>query len=130
MPVESLVPAPLQTWEPSDEEKAQGISKVFIEKMKPFDGDMAKRMEEAAAKGEVLRYVGSIDVAGGTAKVGLGSFPKTSPFAATQFADNIVSFSTERYTPRPLVVQGPGAGGPVTAAGVFADVLRAAGLYR
>merc|ERR1711904_60141 len=87
---------------------------------------MAKRMEEAAAAGEVLRYVGSIDVANKKATVGLGRFPTSHPFAATQYADNIVSFATERYTPRPLVVQGPGAGAAVTAGGVFADILRAA----
>ena len=40
--------------------------------------------------------------------------------------DNIVLFSTRRYQPNPLVVQGPGAGPEVTAGGVFADVLRLA----
>jgi len=125
VPVESLVPGPLQSWQPTDAEKAEGLSKVFIAKMKEYDGDMAKRMEEAAAAGEVLRYVGSIDVANKKATVGLGRFPTTHPFAATQYADNIVSYATERYTPRPLVVQGPGAGAAVTAGGVFADVLRA-----
>eukprot|EP00746_Dinoflagellata_sp_MGD_P026372 gnl/MRDRNA2_/MRDRNA2_162149_c0_seq1.p1 gnl/MRDRNA2_/MRDRNA2_162149_c0~~gnl/MRDRNA2_/MRDRNA2_162149_c0_seq1.p1 ORF type:complete len:486 (+),score=109.25 gnl/MRDRNA2_/MRDRNA2_162149_c0_seq1:150-1460(+) len=126
IPVESLVPEPLQSWEPTDDEKKEGIAKVFIEKMKPFDGDMAKRMEEAAAAGDVLRYVATIDVKAKKASVSLQRFPSTSPFAATQYADNIVSFNTKWYTPRPLVVQGPGAGAAVTAGGVFADVLTAA----
>jgi aspartokinase/homoserine dehydrogenase 1 len=30
-----------------------------------------------------------------------------------------------RYSERPLVVRGPGAGPEVTAAGVFADIIRA-----
>ena len=34
---------------------------------------------------------------------------------------------TARYRENPLVVKGPGAGVAVTAAGVFADVLKAAG---
>jgi len=37
-----------------------------------------------------------------------------------------VQFSTRRYDSNPLVVQGPGAGPEVTAAGVFADLLRVA----
>jgi aspartokinase/homoserine dehydrogenase 1 len=40
--------------------------------------------------------------------------------------DNLVRFETRRYTPNPLVVQGPGAGPEVTAGGVFADLLRLA----
>ena len=32
----------------------------------------------------------------------------------------------ERYAPQPLVVQGPGAGAAVTAAGIFADVIKVA----
>ena len=37
---------------------------------------------------------------------------------------NIVRFQTARYDKNPLIVQGPGAGPAVTAAGVFADLLR------
>lgn len=125
VPVESLVPKPLQTWEPTEDEKKQGLSKVFIEKMKEYDGDMKKKMDEAEAAGEVLRYVGMVDVKNKKASVGLQRFPKNHPFAATQYADNIISYSTEWYTPRPLVVQGPGAGAAVTAGGVFADLIRA-----
>ncbi len=45
------------------------------------------------------------------------------PFYQLTGADNIVSFTTERYKDRPLVVKGPGAGAEVTASGVFADVV-------
>jgi aspartokinase/homoserine dehydrogenase 1 len=38
----------------------------------------------------------------------------------------MVQFTTARYAENPLVVQGPGAGPDVTAAGVFADLLRVA----
>ena len=47
-------------------------------------------------------------------------------FANINLTDNIVQFETERYSANPLVVQGPGAGPEVTAAGVFADLLRLA----
>jgi aspartokinase/homoserine dehydrogenase 1 len=38
--------------------------------------------------------------------------------------DNIVQFVTGRYCDNPLIVRGPGAGPAVTAAGIFADLLR------
>lgn len=41
--------------------------------------------------------------------------------------DNLVAFWTARYAKAPLVVRGPGAGPAVTAAAVFADILRAVG---
>ena len=62
----------------------------------------------------------------GKASVGLHAYPTTHPFARIQLTDNIVLFRTSRYRENPLVVQGPGAGREVTAAGVFADLLRLA----
>merc|ERR1712217_836500 len=88
-----------------------------------FDGEMAAMITEADAAGEVLRFVCAVDVKAGTASVKLGRYPKDHPFASTQFADNIVAFDTKWYNPRPLVVQGPGAGAAVTAAGIFGNVL-------
>ncbi|MGA9333696.1 MAG: homoserine dehydrogenase, partial [Rudaea sp.] len=49
------------------------------------------------------------------------------PFANIKLTDNIVQFTTVRYRDNPLIVQGPGAGPQVTAAGVFSDLLRVAG---
>jgi homoserine dehydrogenase len=39
--------------------------------------------------------------------------------------DNMVAITTNFYT-RPLVIQGAGAGGDVTATGVLADILQCA----
>merc|ERR1712107_111590 len=101
--------------------EGENLADAFIESLKAFDKDMDAKIAQAG-KG-VMRYVGVIDVANKTARVELKSYPAEHPFAATQHADNVVLFSTERYTPRPLVVQGPGAGNEVTAAGVFEDIL-------
>ena len=46
------------------------------------------------------------------------------PFYSLSGSDNIISYTTQRYHDRPLVVKGPGAGAEVTAAGVFADIIR------
>jgi len=118
VPVESLVPAALTDWKPAE---GQNLAKAFVEELKPYDGGMAERL--AGAAGGVLRYVGTIDVKAGTAKVELKAFPMDHAFAGTKHADNVVLFHTARYTPQPLVLIGPGAGIPVTAGGVFADLL-------
>merc|ERR1711988_1230457 len=91
-----------------------------------FDDEKAQLIAKADADGNVLRFVGVVDVEAGKVAVELRPYPKTHPFAGTQFADNICAFSTERYAPQPLVVQGPGAGAAVTAAGIYADFIRVA----
>ena len=73
----------------------------------------------------VLRYVATLD-RDGRAEVGLRVLPDDHVFAHLQGADNCVEFRTRRYHENPLVVQGPGAGPEVTAAGVFSDLLRLA----
>jgi aspartokinase/homoserine dehydrogenase 1 len=84
---------------------------------------MLKRYQAAAAKGKVLRYVGRL-YASGAASVGLIELDAKHSFANIALTDNVVRFVTDRYCDNPLIVQGPGAGPAVTAAGVFADLLR------
>jgi len=111
--VESLVPDALQGCDVDE----------FLERLSEFDTPMVERLERARSAGQVLRYVGSVDVEG-HAKVGVVQAPLEHPFANIALTDNIVRFETERYDQNPLIVQGPGAGPAVTAAGVFADLLR------
>src|SRR6195256_6033892 len=85
---------------------------------------MLGRLQAAAAKGSVLRYVGGPDAASGRATVGLVELDRSHAFANINLTDNVVRFVTSRYDRNPLVVQGPGAGPAVTAGGVFADLLR------
>ena len=95
----------------------------FLQRLPEFDSGLLQRLQAAASRGNVLRYVGSVD-AQGKAEVGLVELPKSHPFANIALTDNIVRFQTARYDQNPLIVQGPGAGPAVTAAGVFADLLR------
>ena len=46
------------------------------------------------------------------------------PFYSLSGSDNMIVLTTERYKERPLVVRGPGAGAEVTAAGVFAEIIK------
>ena len=113
--VESLAPAELDDTDVP----------TFLEGLSAHDPVMAARLAKAQAQGEVLRYVASLD-ADGRAEVALQSLPADHPFANLALTDNVVAFRTERYRDNPLIVQGPGAGPEVTAAGVFADLLRVA----
>ncbi|WP_257385531.1 bifunctional aspartate kinase/homoserine dehydrogenase I [Tahibacter caeni] len=114
--VESLVPAALRDAAPDE----------FMARLGELDAVFAARHAAAAAAGKVLRYVARLD-RDGRAKVGLVELDAAHAFAHLRETDNIVQFGTRRYCNNPLVVQGPGAGPEVTAAGVFADLLRVAG---
>ena len=90
-----------------------------------LDTPIAARFVAAQGRVQVLRYVAKLD-ANGKASVGLVELPRSHAFANLRLTDNVVQFTTRRYCDNPLVVQGPGAGPEVTAAGVFADLLRVA----
>ncbi len=111
--VESLVPEAL----------AGADVEGFLAGLAAHDPGMRARHREAAAAGEVLRYVGRVG-ADGRAHVGLERLPADHPFATIDLTDNVVQFVTDRYRDNPLIVRGPGAGPAVTAGGVFADLLR------
>ena len=112
--VESLVPAEL----------AGGGIDEFLDGLAGWDARMLERLEGARGRDHVLRYVARLDGRSGEAAVGLAELPGDHPFAYARLTDNVVQFVTRRYRENPLVVQGPGAGPAVTAAGVFADLLR------
>jgi aspartokinase/homoserine dehydrogenase 1 len=113
--VESLVPEPL---------REMGIEE-FLDALPEYDDVMHARFEAAQQAGQVLRYVGRLKRDDG-ASVSLDGLGSDHPFARMNLTDNILRYQTARYSDNPLVVQGPGAGPDVTAAGVFADLLRLA----
>lgn len=90
-----------------------------------LDDIMAARLERARRNNCALRHVARLD-RDGRANVGLVELERTHAFSNIRLTDNIVQFSTKRYCTNPLVVPGPGAEPEVTAAGVFADLLRVA----
>ena len=113
--VESMVPEDLRS--ASVEEYLNSLGK--------HDEAVAQLLNSARSQGAVLRYVGTID-ADGSMSAGLRTYRHEHPFANLSGSDNIVSFQTVRYNTQPMIVRGPGAGPAVTAAGVFADLLRLA----
>ena len=96
-----------------------------LEQLDALDAPLADRLAQARAQGGVLRHVARLDRAD-HAEVRLRVLPPEHPFAHGRATDNMVCFHSRRYEDNPLLVQGPGAGPEVTAAGVFADLLRVA----
>lgn len=94
-----------------------------IASLESIDGEIARQHAQAKAKGCELRYVARLD-SSGNASVGLVEVPTSHAFANLRLTDNVVQFTTKRYANNPMIVQGPGAGREVTAAGIFADLLR------
>lgn len=94
----------------------------FFEELKKADDYFDQMIKEANAKNEVLRMVAKLE--NGKASIGLESVDANHPFYSLNGSDNMIVFQTDRYQERPLVVRGPGAGAEVTAAGVFAEVLK------
>jgi aspartokinase/homoserine dehydrogenase 1 len=90
--------------------------------LKDFDAGFESRHKQAAREGKVLRYVASLK--NGSAATKLVAVEPTHPFYGLSGSDNVIAFITDRYSDRPLVIKGPGAGAEVTAAGVFADIIR------
>lgn len=111
--VENILPLPCQ--------QAKSVEDFFVELEKANDY-FEKRRADAEAKGCVLRFIASLE--NGKATVSLKEVDANHAFYSMSGSDNIISFTTERYKDRPLVVKGPGAGAEVTAAGVFADIIK------
>ncbi|PYH87437.1 hypothetical protein BO71DRAFT_367326 [Aspergillus ellipticus CBS 707.79] len=118
-PIESLIPTELASLPSTSEGTA-----TFMQRLPEFDAQMAEIKESAEKEGKVVRYVGSIDVGKKEVRVGLQKFDKDSAIAGLKGSDNIISFYTRRYGSNPLIVQGAGAGGDVTAMGVSADLIK------
>jgi bifunctional aspartokinase / homoserine dehydrogenase 1 len=101
----------------------QGSVENFYAEMEKHEAHFKTIYEEAAAKGDKLKFVASYE--NGKAAVGLQHINPAHDFYHLYGKDNIVLFYTNRYPEQPMVVKGAGAGADVTASGVFADIIRA-----
>ncbi|KAE9540405.1 bifunctional aspartate kinase/homoserine dehydrogenase I [Ursidibacter maritimus] len=94
----------------------------FLAELPNLDTEFAKRVEKATASGNVLRYVGVIENA--KCKVAIKEVDGNDPLYKVKNGENALAFYTRYYNPIPLLLRGYGAGNSVTAAGIFADILR------
>jgi len=130
VPRELLAPAPLS---------------AFLERLREYDAHFNDWVRALRAENKVLRYLAIIDPGdpGNSSEPRSGETPRapsvrvgpiaveaTHPSTRLRGAEAFVAFTTHRYREYPLIVQGAGAGGAVTAAGVLSDILRIANTLR
>ncbi|MAW64733.1 MAG: bifunctional aspartate kinase/homoserine dehydrogenase I [Flavobacteriales bacterium] len=96
----------------------------FFQLLKSDESIFQKMVENAQSEDRKLRVIAKYE--DGKATVELQAVDSTHPFYNLQGTDNTVALYTDRYVSQPMVIQGAGAGAGVTAAGVFADIVRIA----
>lgn len=101
---------------------------AFFRALETHDAAFMRSMGDLTSSGKVLRYLARIvppDGASerGSVRVAPVAVDASHPASRLRGSEALVAFHTARYEEYPLVVQGAGAGGAVTAAGVLADVL-------
>ncbi|RLV59001.1 bifunctional aspartate kinase/homoserine dehydrogenase I [Parashewanella curva] len=101
---------------------ASGSVDEFIARLPEADAYFKELQSQAASEGKVLRYIGQINQ--GQCEVKVTAVDSDDPMHKIKDGENALAFYTRYYQPIPLVLRGYGAGGAVTAAGVFADILR------
>lgn len=116
--VESLVPPALT---------GVGVDE-YMEQIAALDNEWRDRVATAADDGNRLQYVGTIE--NGRLSVRVRAVGAESPFTHLTGTNCMFVFQTKRYFEAPLIVQGPGAGPDVTAAGIVADLMHAVELSR
>lgn len=104
------------------EECFDGDLESFYNKVRQFDDEFERQRKILVKQNKKWRFFASMDR--GKAMVELISVDSSHPTYDLEGSNNIVLLTTERYRELPMVIKGYGAGADVTAAGVFADIMR------
>ncbi|KMT05017.1 hypothetical protein BVRB_7g171760 [Beta vulgaris subsp. vulgaris] len=112
--VESLYPVEMGS-------DAMNVEEFLANGVPQLDNHLADRVEKAASKGNVLRYVCVIE--GSRCEVGIQELPRNSALGRLRGSDNVLEVYSRCYSEQPLIIQGAGAGNDTTATGVLADIL-------
>jgi bifunctional aspartokinase / homoserine dehydrogenase 1 len=100
----------------------EGNLESFYKKVREFDEEFEKQRKLLVKQNKKWRFFASME--SGKARVELITVDSTHPTYDLEGSNNIVLLTTERYRELPMVIKGYGAGADVTAAGVFADIMR------
>ena len=101
-----------------------GNIETFWSSVKSLDGDFELKRQKLAKEGKKWRFVATFE--NGSGSVELLEVDKNHPAYELAASNNIILITTERYKEEPMMIRGYGAGAAVTAAGVFADIIRIA----
>ncbi len=100
----------------------EGDMNDFFEKVKKYDAIFEEKRKELAKDNKKWRFFATLDH--GEARVELLTIGEDHPSFNLEGSNNIILLTTNRYNELPMVIKGYGAGAEVTAAGVFADLMR------
>jgi aspartokinase/homoserine dehydrogenase 1 len=102
----------------------EGTIDDFWKNVKKYDADFEAKRKVLEKENKKWRFVASLD--NGKPSIELKVVSSDHPFYHLEGSNNIITLTTERYYEQPMIIKGYGAGAEVTAAGVFADVIRVA----
>ena len=108
------------------EELFNGSLENFWEKLPLLDNDFECERKEMENENMRWRFIAKFQENKGS--VSLCKVDRHHPFYNLEGSNNIVLLTTERYKEYPMLIKGYGAGASVTAAGVFADIMRIANI--
>lgn len=100
----------------------EGSIDDFWKSVSVLDHQFEIDRQRVEAENKKWRFVAKFE--NGAAEVGLQEVDQAHPFYNLEGSNNMVVYSTERYREFPMLIKGYGAGAEVTAAGVFADLIR------
>jgi aspartokinase/homoserine dehydrogenase 1 len=100
----------------------EGDLNDFFRKVKEYDAEFERKRMELVKQNRKWRFFATLDH--GKAKVELITIDSDHPSFNLEGSNNIILLTTDRYHELPMVIKGYGAGAEVTAAGVFADLMR------
>jgi len=104
----------------------KGSLEEFWKSVKELDAEFEKKRKKIEKEGLKWKYVASLKK--GRASVELVAVSPDHPLYPVEGSNNIIMITTERYKELPMIIKGYGAGAEVTAAGVFADIIRIANI--
>ena len=94
----------------------------FWKNIATLDADFEIKRKKLELENKKWRFVARFE--NGIAEAGLQEVDSRHPFYDLEGSNNLVMYTTERYQQFPMLIKGYGAGASVTAAGVFADLIK------
>lgn len=104
----------------------EGEVENFWKELPNVDASFEERRQRLEAEDKKWRFVGTFE--NGKGSCSLVEVDNQHPFYDLEGSNNIVLLTTERYKEYPMLIKGYGAGAAVTAAGVFADIIKIANI--
>ena len=108
------------------QELFDGTLDNFWAKLPQLDAQFEEERKQLVAEKMHWRFIAKYE--NGKGSVALCKVNERHPFYHLEGSNNIILLTTERYKEYPMLIQGYGAGASVTAAGVFADIMRIANI--